>query len=211
MSIEAQSLCFRYGARQALDRVTLLVRSGEVACVLGSNGAGKSTLFKVLCGLLAPSSGSVRIAGFPLPERRKEARRSIGYVAQRFSLYEDLTVEENLQFYAGAYGLDRAAAAARAEELLDRFELISRRRDPAGSLSHGWRQRLAFGAALAHRPSVLLLDEATAGLDTAARLYAWNVIRDEAERGAAVLLSTHDLGEAERCQSTIRLEEGRPA
>ena len=205
MSISIQDLSYRYGGRQALDGISFEVREGTIAALLGSNGAGKSTLFKVLCGLLRPMRGTVKVNGFTLPK----ARESIGYVAQHFGLYEDLTVEQNIRFFAAAYGMDGAQVSSRTGELMERFELAPRKRDLAGSLSQGWKQRLAFASSLAHRPAVLLLDEVTAGLDPPSRQYVWEVIRAEAERGVTVLFSTHYMDEAERCDSSIWLREGR--
>lgn len=211
MSIHVEDLTVRYGARAVLDRVSLSVPPASIAALLGNNGAGKSTLFKVLCGLLQPSGGTVSIAGRLLPRQYRAARRATGYVAQQFGLYEDLTVEENIIFYARAYGLTRRAAQSRAHQMLERFELSPSRRERAATLSHGWKQRLALAAALAHEPSVLLLDEATAGLDPAARQYAWNVIASEVSRGTTVLLATHHLDEAKRCHAMLWLENGRLA
>src|SRR5262249_34825320 len=150
-----EGLVYRYRSRAALDGVSLSVPPGMILGLLGANGAGKSTLLRNLCGLLTPLQGSVRVAG------------AGGYGAQQFGLYEDLTVEENLRFYARAYGLDQATALVRLERSLERFHLEARRRERAGALSHGWRQRLALACALTHQPAVLLLDEATAGLDPA--------------------------------------------
>src|ERR1035437_7821881 len=205
MSISIQGLSYRYGSRMALDGVDIEVASGNVAALLGSNGAGKSTLFKILCGLLRPVQGSVRVNGSALPQ----ARASIGYVAQKFGLYEDLTLEQNIRFFAQAYGMDSKTVSERTVELMNRFELTPRRKDRAGALSQGWKQRLAFASSLAHRPAVLLLDEVTAGLDPDARQYVWEVIRAEADRGVTVLLSTHHMDEAGRCDSSIWLKEGR--
>jgi ABC-2 type transport system ATP-binding protein len=205
--IEIQGLVYRYGPRLALDHVSLQVSAGRIIGLLGANGAGKSTLLKLLCGLLAPAAGSILVAGAALPA----ARRGIGYVAQTFGLYEDLSVLENLEFYGRACGLGRAVALERVEAALARFRLTDRRRDRTGSLSHGWRQRVAMACALLHRPAVLLLDEATAGLDPAARRHAWQVVEEEAARGAAVLLSTHHLDEAARCHSVAFLNAGRLA
>jgi ABC-2 type transport system ATP-binding protein len=159
-----------------------------------------------LCGLLRPLSGTVHVNGFALLKKRTDARQSIGYVAQQFGLYEDLTVEENIRFFAAAYGVKETS---RTTELMARFDLTPRRRDQAGALSQGWKQRLAFASSLAHQPAVLLLDEVTAGLDPASRKYVWEVIRAEAGRGATVLLSTHHMDEAERCDSRMWLKEGR--
>lgn len=207
MGIEIQGLAYRYGPRVALADVSLEVPAGSIVGLLGGNGAGKSTLLRVLCGLLTPAAGKVRVAGVELPA----ARCSLGYVAQTFGLYEDLTVAENLEFCGRAYGLDRGTASERVEAGLVRFRLTDRRRDRTGSLSHGWRQRVAMASALMHQPPVLLLDEATAGLDPAARLYAWNVMEEEAARGVAVFASTHHLDEAARCHSVVLLNAGRVA
>jgi ABC-2 type transport system ATP-binding protein len=208
MSIEIDGLMYRYRSRPALNGVSLAVEPGSVVGLLGANGAGKSTLLRILCGLLVPGQGSVRVAGYQLPRDRNRARGSIGYVAQQFGLYEDLRVEENLRFYTRAYGLEETTAAERVQEALHRFDLDGRRADRTSTLSHGWRQRLALACALAHRPSVLLLDEATAGLDPAARRQVWRVIQEEAARGAAILIGTHHLDEAARCDSVAWLHEG---
>jgi ABC-2 type transport system ATP-binding protein len=210
-ALTAEGVVFRYGNRLALDGVTLHLVPGAIAGLLGSNGAGKSTLLRILCGLLTPVSGAVRVNGWSLPAFRRQAQRSMGFMAQRFGLYADLHVEENLHFYARAYGLDAATAARRVEDLLERFHLAPRRRERAGALSHGWQQRLGLAAALVHRPPVLLLDEATAGLDPEARHQVWHILEEEAARGAAILLSTHHLDEAARCSSVAWLREGRVA
>jgi ABC-2 type transport system ATP-binding protein len=205
----AEDLVFRYGNRLALDGVSLHVAPGAIVGLLGSNGAGKSTLLRILCGMVPPESGVARVNGWRLPEFRRQAQRSVGFVAQRFGLYVDLHVEENLNFYARAYGLHGSAAGRRVEETLARLDLAPHRGERAGALSHGWQQRLALAAALLHRPPVLLLDEATAGLDGEARQQVWNILEEEAGRGAAVLLSTHHLDEAARCASVAWLREGR--
>jgi ABC-2 type transport system ATP-binding protein len=210
-ALTAEGLVFRYGNRLALDGVSLQIAPGAIVGLLGSNGAGKSTLLRILCGLLTPESGAARVNGWILPGFRRQAQRSVGFVAQHFGLYADLHVEENLHFYARAYGLDRGTAGRRVEELLGRFQLAPRRGERAGALSHGWQQRLGLAAALVHRPPVLLLDEATAGLDPEARRHVWDILEEEAGRGAAVLLSTHHLDEAARCASVAWLREGRVA
>jgi ABC-2 type transport system ATP-binding protein len=202
-----QGVVYRYGQRFALDDVSLRVPAGGIVGLLGGNGAGKSTLLKVLCGLLTPDAGKVFVAG----AKPAAARCRIGYVAQTFGLYEDLSVSENLEFYGRAYGLERPIALEQVEAALARFRLTKYRRDRTGSLSHGWRQRVAMASALLHRPAVFLLDEATAGLDPAARRYAWQVMEEEAARGAAVFVSTHHLDEAARCCSVVFLHAGRVA
>lgn len=211
MSIEIDSLVYRYKTRPALNGVSLTIPPGTVVGLLGANGAGKSTLMRILCGLLAPEQGRVRVAGWELPRDRNRARGSVGYVAQQFGLYEDLSVEENLNFYARAYSLDETTATARVEQALVRFHLETRAKDLTGTLSHGWRQRVALACALTHRPDVLLLDECTAGVDPSARRQVWQIVQEEASRGAAVLISTHHLDEAARCDSVAWLHEGSVA
>ncbi len=209
MSIQIEGLYFNYDRRPALSNINLTVNAGSIVGLLGDNGSGKSTLFRILCGLLKPLKGSISVGGFSMPLCRASAQAATGYVAQKFGLYEDLTVEENLRFYARAYGLDSRTATARVGQLLEQFELTSRKGHRAGVLSQGWKQRLAFAAALSHKPSVLLLDEVTAGLDPVARKYSWGIIQGEAARGASVLLSTHYSEEADRCEEKVWLDNGR--
>jgi ABC-2 type transport system ATP-binding protein len=211
MAIDVSGVSYKYGARLALDNVSLVVGSGKIAGLLGANGAGKSTLLRVLCGLLKPVAGSATIAGHVLPRDVAFARASTGYVSQLFGLYEDLTVRENVEFYARAYGLEDPVVAKRFQHALERFELGDRRNERAGRLSHGWRQRLALACSLTHLPQVLLLDEATAGLDPPSRKLVWRILEEERARGAAVLLSTHHTDEAALCDSVVWLDGGRVA
>jgi ABC-2 type transport system ATP-binding protein len=211
MSIEVSDVSFRYGVRLVLNQLSLRVESGKMAGLLGANGAGKSTLLRILCGLLKPASGSVMLAGHALPRELTLARASTGYVAQQFGLYEDLTVRENIEFYARAYGLSDALVDERVQQAFDRLELGDRREERAGQLSHGWRQRLALACSLTHVPRVLLLDEATAGLDSPSRKHVWRILEQERERGAAILISTHHMDEAALCDSVIWLDNGRLA
>jgi ABC-2 type transport system ATP-binding protein len=209
--IEIEELVYRYRSRVALDKISFQVPCGKIVGLLGANGAGKSTLLRVLCGLLRPAGGKVTVAGRQFPKGLAKALARTGYVAQQFGLYEDLTVQENIRFYARAYGLDDQAASVCLEQTMLRFDLAHRRNDRAGELSHGWRQRLALASALTHVPQVLLLDEATAGLDPAARRQVWRVIEEERSRGAAVLTSTHHLDEAAACDFVIWLDAGKVA
>jgi ABC-2 type transport system ATP-binding protein len=181
-----------YGAKRVLRGVDLAAMPGEVIGLFGSNGSGKSTLLRILAGALRPTTGTV------------EARGSTGYVAQRFSLYADLSVEENLSFFARCY----RSSGASVESVMDRVGLTPFRRDRAGELSHGWRQRLSLAAALTHDPAVLLLDEATAGLDPNARTALWEVLSGCARAGAAIVLATHFVDEGERCARVLRIEDG---
>ena len=194
-----QSLSKSYGAKAVLCNVTLQVLPGEIYGLFGSNGSGKSTLLRIAAGALRKTSGSVQVHGVT------------GYVAQKFSLYPDLTVEENVSFFARCYGAKAAEARERAANTLDRVALTPFRREPAGQLSHGWRQRLSLAAALTHSPSLLLLDEATAGLDPAARASLWEVLQDYVRTGGAILLATHFTDEGQRCTRAARLEDGRLA
>ncbi len=214
--IETRGLTRRFGALVAVQGIDLAVRRGEIFGVLGPNGAGKSTLIRMLCGILDPSAGDGRVVGFDLrrdPERIKER---IGYMTQRFSLYEDLTVEENLGFFAGIYGVPRRGRRARVDEVLDHTGLAPRRRQLAGTLSGGWKQRVALASATIHRPPLLFLDEPTAGVDPVSRRSFWAEIHRLAAAGTTVLVTTHYMDEAERCHRLAfifggrLLDEGRP-
>jgi ABC-2 type transport system ATP-binding protein len=197
--LSARGISKSYGAKQVLRSLDLEILPGEIFGLFGSNGSGKSTLLRIFAGALRPTAGKVEVRG------------STGYVAQRFSLYPDLSVEENLSFFAQCYRPEGGAARARVEEVLERVGLAPWRRERAEALSHGWRQRLSLAAALTHSPSILLLDEATAGLDPSARSALWEVLTAYAQAGMAIVLSTHFLDEGERCTRVGRIEEGRLA
>jgi ABC-2 type transport system ATP-binding protein len=199
--VETHELSRRFGDLVAVRGVSLTVREGEIFGLLGPNGAGKSTLIRMLCGILDPSGGSARVAGCDLATEAERIKQRIGYMTQRFSLYEDLTVEENLRFYAGLYGVPggRRGLAARVDESLARAGLGPRRRQIAGTLSGGWKQRVALASATIHRPPLLFLDEPTAGVDPVSRRDFWDLIHRLAAEGTTVLLTTHYMDEAERC------------
>ena len=208
-AIEVHDLVRRFGAFTAVDRVSFSVARGEIFGLLGPNGAGKSTTFRMLCGLLHPSGGSARVAGQDLLRAPAEARARIGYMAQRFSLYGELTVAENLVFFARVYGLDRAAQGAAIADALDRFDLGAVRGSVAAALPLGVKQRLALAAALLHRPDILFLDEPTSGVDPLARRAFWARIGALAEAGVTVLVTSHFMDEAEYCDRLGIVSAGR--
>jgi len=197
--IETRSLSRRFGSLVAVRDVSLQVTRGEIFGVLGPNGAGKSTTIRMLCGILDPSGGSGTVVGYDIATQAERIKERIGYMTQRFSLYEDLSVIENLTFYAGIYGVPRAQRRARVEAVLERSGLGARRRQLAGTLSGGWKQRVALASATIHEPPLLFLDEPTAGVDPVSRREFWEQIHALAADGTTVLLTTHYMDEAERC------------
>jgi len=205
--IDVHDLRKRFGARTVVDGLTLRVARGEVCGFLGANGSGKTTTIRMLCGLLKPDGGSGTCLGLDILRDAAEIRRQIGYMTQRFSYYEDLTVSENLELVAGVYEMANADAAVR--EIIARMELGGYADTLAGNLSGGWKQRLALAACVLHRPRLLLLDEPTAGVDVKARREFWDLIRDMAGEGLTVLVSTHYMDEAERCNRIVYLANGR--
>ena len=197
--IETQHLSRRFGDLVAVSDVSLSVRRGEIFGVLGPNGAGKSTTIRMLCGILDPTSGRGTVVGFDIATQAEAIKQRIGYMTQRFSLYEDLTVAENLAFYAGIYGVPFRRRSARVAQVLERSGLTSRQKQLAGTLSGGWKQRVALASATIHEPPLLFLDEPTAGVDPVSRREFWEQIHRLAADGTTVLLTTHYMDEAERC------------
>jgi ABC-2 type transport system ATP-binding protein len=189
--------------------VSLSVARGEIFGVLGPNGAGKSTTIRMLCGILDPSGGSGKVVGFDIATEAESIKQRIGYMTQRFSLYEDLSVIENLSFYAGIYGVPRARRRARVEAVLERAGLGSRLKQIAGTLSGGWKQRVALASATIHEPRLLFLDEPTAGVDPVSRREFWEQIHSLASEGTTVLLTTHYMDEAERCHRLAFIFRGQ--
>ena len=188
-----------FGELHAVKGVSLDIRRGELFGVLGPNGSGKTTLLRMLCGLLEPTSGTAHVAGYDVATQSDRIRERVGYMSQKFGLYEDLTVYENLEFYASVYGLSGRRRDERMSTMIDMAGLGGRTKQFAGNLSGGWKQRLALGCAIVHEPAVLLLDEPTAGVDPASRRTFWRIIdRLAAEGGTTILVTTHYMDEAER-------------
>ncbi|CAM3394532.1 ABC transporter ATP-binding protein [Rhodothermus bifroesti] len=208
-TIDVRGLTRRFGAFVAVDHVTFQVEAGEIFGFLGANGAGKSTTIRMLCGLLAPSEGTAYVAGFDIKREPYRVRQAIGYMAQRFSLYEDLTGIENLLFFGAAYGLKGAQLKARIRDTLARVGLGDQAHRLVRTLPTGWRQRLALAGALLHHPQVVFLDEPTSGVDPLARRHFWDLIAELAAEGAAVLVTTHYLDEAEYCNRLGLMHNGR--
>ena len=205
--IDVKGLTKRYGGRAVVDDFSIKVERGQIYGFLGPNGSGKTTTIRMLCGLLTPDAGEGLCLGFDIRREALKIKREVGYMTQRFSLYEDLSIRENLDFIARVYGVaDRKDAVQRT---LDRLGLTARKEQLAGALSGGWKQRLALAACLMHTPKLLLLDEPTAGVDPKARREFWDQIHDLAAEGLTVLVSTHYMDEAERCHELAYIAYGR--
>jgi len=208
-SVVAEHLTRRFGDFVAVDDVSLRVEAGEIYGFLGSNGAGKSTTIRMLCGLLSPSEGNARVAGFDVARQPEEVKRRIGYMSQKFSLYLDLGVLENLRFFGGVYGLKRERLADRVDWALQMTELAGSEAVLARELSGGFRQRLALACALLHEPPVVFLDEPTGGVDPVARRRFWDLIYRLSGEGRAVFVTTHFMDEAEHCHRVALMDAGR--
>ena len=209
VAIDVRDLTRRFGTFTAVDSITFQVKKGEVFGFLGANGAGKTTAIKMLIGLLAPTSGQASVAGFDVRRQTEQVRRVIGYMSQRFSLYEDLTGRENITLYGGIYGLTDAEIASRGDALIDALHLGKSADDRVASLPLGWKQKLAFSVALLHQPAVVFLDEPTGGVDPITRRQFWEMIYATAARGTTVFVTTHYLDEAEYCDRVSIMVDGR--
>ena len=210
-AITVTELTRRFGGFVAVDHVSFDVRQGEVFGFLGSNGAGKSTTIRMLCGLLAPTSGSAVVGGVDVGRDPEGVKRRIGYMSQRFSLYEQLTVDQNIRFFGGIYGLSGERYERRRRFVIDMAGLQGREQTRASDLAGGWRQRLALGCAILHEPPIVFLDEPTGGVDPVSRRQFWMLIDDLADSGVTVLVTTHYLDEAEHCHRIAIIHAGRLA
>ncbi|MEO8201664.1 MAG: ABC transporter ATP-binding protein [Gemmatimonadota bacterium] len=209
VAVETRGLRKEFGKLVAVHGLDLTIHRGEVFGLLGPNGSGKTTTIRMLCGLLQPTSGDATVVGFNVRTQSEEIRKNIGYMSQRFGLYDDLTVRENLKFYSSIYGVRGPTAASRWEEQLTDFKLQERADQMAGTLSGGWKQRLALACATAHRPQMLFLDEPTAGVDPAARRLFWQIIYTMARSGTTILVTTHYMDEADRCERLAFMSRGK--
>ncbi|MGZ8465610.1 MAG: ABC transporter ATP-binding protein, partial [Candidatus Binatia bacterium] len=199
IAIRADAISKKFGALTAVSDVSFTIEEGEIFGFLGPNGSGKSTMIRILCGLLQPTSGRAELDGLDVVEQTEEIKKRIGYMSQRFSLYEDLTVEENIDFYGAIYGLNRAELAARRQAVVALAGLDDRLEQMAATLSGGYKQRLALACSLLHQPKILFLDEPTAGIDPVARREIWDLLFRLAAEGTTLFVTTHYMDEAERC------------
>jgi ABC-2 type transport system ATP-binding protein len=207
--IEVRDLVKRYGSFVANDHLTFHVERGEIFGFLGANGAGKTTAIRILCGLSYPTSGEIRVAGHDVYRERERIKREIGYMSQKFSLYEDLTVSENIRLYAGIYGLSRNEIMQRESQLLEKLGMEHIRNRLIKKIPLGWKQKLAFSVAIFHKPSVVFLDEPTGGVDPVTRRQFWELIHEATGEGITVFVTTHYMDEAEYCHRVSIMVEGR--
>ncbi|MBI5570058.1 MAG: ABC transporter ATP-binding protein [Desulfomonile tiedjei] len=209
VTVSVEDLTRVFGTFVAVDRVSFEVRKGEIFGFLGPNGAGKTTTIKILCGLLKPSSGKASVGGYDVATQPEEIKENIGYMSQRFSLYEDLTVQENLEFFGGVYGLDPAKQQERERWVLEMAGLSGMTRNRTRELPLGWKQRLALGCAVLHEPPILFLDEPTSGVDPVSRRGFWDLINTLAIQGVTVFVTTHYMDEAEYCNRLALMNRGK--
>lgn len=207
--IEVSGLTKRFGHFTAVDHITFDVEEGEIFGFLGANGAGKTTAMQMLCGISKPTSGSGTVAGFDIIRENEQIKRNIGYMSQRFSLYEDLKVWENIRLFGGIYGLSDKVIARKTDELLERLNFREERSTLVKYLPLGWKQKLAFSVAIFHDPGIVFLDEPTGGVDPAMRRQFWEMIYEAADRGITVFVTTHYMDEAEYCNRVSIMVDGR--
>ncbi|WP_152000661.1 MULTISPECIES: ABC transporter ATP-binding protein [unclassified Imperialibacter] len=207
--IEVENLTKRFGTFKAVDSISLEVKQGEIFGFLGANGAGKTTAMKMLSGLLSPTSGKAMVAGFDVFKQQNQIKKSIGYMSQRFSLYDDLTIKENIRFYGGIYGLKRKQWKEKGERLIKRLGLDEVEGKLLKDLPLGWKQKLAFSIAILHDPKIVFLDEPTGGVDPITRRQFWEMIYEAAHDGITVFVTTHYMDEAEYCDRISMMVDGR--
>lgn len=206
--ISTDKLTKRFGDFVATNEITFDVYEGEIFGFLGANGAGKTTAMRMLCGLSIPSSGKASIAGFDVYKETEKIKANIGYMSQKFSLYEDLTVQENIRFFGGIYGLSDQKTKSKSDELIQQLGLEKERSKLVGSLPLGWKQKLAFSVAIFHEPKIVFLDEPTGGVDPVTRRQFWDLIYDASDRGITIFVTTHYMDEAEYCNRISMMVDG---
>ena len=207
-SVKVKDLLKKFGDFTAVNKINFEVSGGEIFGFLGPNGAGKSTTIRMLCGIITPTGGSGSVGGFDITKEQEKIKEHIGYMSQKFSLYDDLTVEENIDFYSGIYKVPLKEKNDRKEDIIKLAELEAFRSRPTKALSGGWKQRLALGCAIIHKPSIIFLDEPTSGVDPITRNNFWNIIKDIAHRGITVFVTTHYMDEAENCNRMALIYKG---
>lgn len=207
--ITVKNMVKKFGDFAANDNLTFEVYKGEIFGFLGANGAGKTTAIRILCGLSKPTSGEMKVAGYDVYRQTELIKNNIGYMSQKFSLYEDLTVNENIRFYGGVYGMNISERKTRTTEMLERLGLAAYGNRRIGTLPLGWKQRLAFSVAVLHKPKIVFLDEPTGGVDPITRRQFWNLIYEAVERGITVFVTTHYMDESEYCDRVSIMSEGR--
>ncbi len=208
-AVTVKNLTRRFGDFMAVDNISFEVGKGEIFGFLGANGAGKTTTIRMLCGLLLPSSGQATVAGFDIYTEPENIKHSIGYMSQKFSLYEDLTVRENIEFYGGVYGLSRGQIIKKTATLLDHLQLTGQADQLTAALPMGWKQKLALSTAMLHDPPIIFLDEPTSGVDPSSRRNFWELIYELAESGKTIFVTTHFMDEAEYCQRVSIMRDGQ--
>lgn len=207
--ISARNLVKKFGHFTANDNLSFEVKKGEIFGFLGANGAGKTTAIRILCGLSSPTSGEVKVAGFDIYHETEKIKKNIGYMSQKFSLYEDLTISENIKLYAGIYGISRKQRKVKEAELLQKLELENVKNKLIGDLPLGWKQKLAFSVAIFHDPKIVFLDEPTGGVDPVTRRKFWDLIYEAAHNGITVFATTHYMDEAEYCDRVSIMNAGK--
>lgn len=207
--IVTEKLTKKFGNFTAVDNISFSVSRGEIFGFLGANGAGKTTAMRMLCGLSIPTSGFAKVAGFDVYRQTEQIKRNIGYMSQKFSLYEDLTIIENIQFYGGIYQLSNNQIKKKSEELIERLDLTDKAYTLVASIPLGWKQKLAFSVAILHEPKIVFLDEPTGGVDPLARRQFWDLIYEAASSGITVFITTHYMDEAEYCNRISIMVDGR--
>jgi ABC-2 type transport system ATP-binding protein len=207
--IEVRELTKKFGDFVAVDKISFNIRKGEIIGFIGANGAGKTTAIRMLCGLLKPTSGDAMIAGFDIYKETEKIKRNIGYMSQKFSLYDDLTIDENIRFYAGIYGLSKLEIRNKAERLIKKLNLDKEKRSLLKSIPLGWKQKISFSIALIHNPSIVFLDEPTAGVDPITRRQFWEMIYESANSGTTIIVTTHYMDEAEYCDRVMIMAQGK--